>query len=168
MSLSRITLGICCLLFWSCQKSSTPAPPSNTSVSFSALEWQSQKTWQSQSQAGKYSLYIFWATWCSACQAELPDLKRLSQEIPDSSLGILSVNLDENPQKALPLYLSKGPFPFPILMPSASMQATLGIPSAMPTMVLVDPQGRLVQKWTGAQPYPSFKSELKSLIGLNE
>lgn len=166
MLLRPLSLWICCILIWSCQKTPAPSSQSSTTLPFSALEWQSQKTWQSQSQMGKYSLYIYWATWCSACQAELPDLIRLRQEIPESKLGILSVNLDEDPQKALPAYLQKKSFPFLILMPSSSMQTSIGIPSSMPTMVLLDPKGRPVQKWTGAQPYPGFKSELSGLIGI--
>ncbi len=43
---------------------------------------------------GKTVLINFWATWCTTCEAEMPDMQRLAEENPDD-LVVLAVNQAE-------------------------------------------------------------------------
>ena len=42
----------------------------------------------------------FWATWCSPCRRELPDIQRLANEFRDQDLVVLAVNLRQSADRA--------------------------------------------------------------------
>lgn len=165
MNFKQIALFSLLLGLMSCQKEQKALPDSSPKP-FSALDWKSQTKWSSTKADSSATLYVFWATWCSACQQELPDLMRLQAETDPQKLRLVSVNLDENPAEALPRYLKSKNFPFPILLPSAEMQQSIGIPSSMPTLLLVDSKGQIMQKWVGAQPYTLLRQEIFGLLNL--
>ena len=43
---------------------------------------------------GKVLLLDFWATWCGPCIKSLPDLRQLTEELPDDSFEIISISID--------------------------------------------------------------------------
>ncbi|MDQ0222972.1 thioredoxin [Streptococcus moroccensis] len=45
-------------------------------------------------------LIDFWATWCGPCRMQAPILEQLSQEIDESDLKIVKMDVDENPSTA--------------------------------------------------------------------
>ncbi len=48
---------------------------------------------------GKTVLVNFWATWCTTCEAEMPDMQRLAEENPDDFV-VLAVNQAEGKGRA--------------------------------------------------------------------
>lgn len=152
------------LLFCSCNQKSQQAKPSSTSQLWQSQEWSSQQIWSSQNLQGQLSLVFFWATWCTSCQEEIPSLIQLQSELSSKGLKIYSVNLDENPDQVLPNYLKRRPFPFPILLPSQSMDHSIGIPSSMPTLMLFNTNGEIVQKWVGLQSPRLLRTEIEAFL----
>lgn len=53
-----------------------------------------------QSFQGKPLLLDFWATWCVPCRESLPSLEKLYNEYKSKGLLLLSLDEDEDPQKA--------------------------------------------------------------------
>jgi peroxiredoxin len=49
-----------------------------------------------ESLRGKYVLVDFWATWCTPCIGEIPNLKKTYQKYHDKGFEIYSVSLDNN------------------------------------------------------------------------
>jgi len=45
---------------------------------------------------GKVVLVDVWATWCGPCKKELPDLKKLEEEMRDRDIVFMSVSVDED------------------------------------------------------------------------
>jgi len=45
---------------------------------------------------GKYILIDFWASWCSPCRAEHPELMKLYQKYEDKGFEVIGVSFDEN------------------------------------------------------------------------
>jgi thiol-disulfide isomerase/thioredoxin/tetratricopeptide (TPR) repeat protein len=52
------------------------------------------KEWRSTDLGGKVVLIDFWATWCSPCRKELPNLVRLYEQYKDQGFEILGISLD--------------------------------------------------------------------------
>ncbi|MDR1606242.1 MAG: thioredoxin [Streptococcaceae bacterium] len=53
-------------------------------------------TFQEATQEGVV-LVDFWATWCGPCRMQAPILDQLSEELDESELKILKMDVDENP-----------------------------------------------------------------------
>jgi peroxiredoxin len=49
---------------------------------------------------GRPVVINFWATWCTSCLAELPELKALLAERQEDDLAVVAVNVGESPQRA--------------------------------------------------------------------
>jgi len=75
----------------------------------------SGKTWTLADLRGKVVVINLWATWCGPCDAELPQLQKLYDQIkglPD--IQVLTFNLDEDPGIVGPFLKKKG-YTFPVL-----------------------------------------------------
>lgn len=108
---------------------------------------------------GKYLLLEFWGFWCKPCvESSLPSLIQFEKENPQlrSKLAILAIHENsrggrnlEAIKKHLPTFerdLWGGPLPFPIIVEkAASLTKTYGI-RAYPTAVLIDPEGKIVDR----------------------
>jgi thiol-disulfide isomerase/thioredoxin len=81
-----------------------------------------------------------WAINCGPCQAELPKLQKLYQQVKDRpGLQILTLNVDEDAGAVAPFIKEKG-FTFPVLPAYnfvISLLDTIGIPQNW----IIDPKG---------------------------
>ncbi|MCC8063096.1 MAG: TlpA family protein disulfide reductase, partial [Rikenellaceae bacterium] len=101
---------------------------------------------------GKYVLLDFWSVGCGPCHAAFPQMKEIYRKYGDR-LEIVGVSLDANKDqwrdvvqwKELPWkHISDGKGNFG----GAYMLYRI---EAMPTYVLIDPQGRIVERWYPGQ-----------------
>lgn len=52
------------------------------------------------SHKGKVVLYDFWATWCSGCRTELPELVLLERRLRSRGLEVVTISADDREHKA--------------------------------------------------------------------
>lgn len=99
---------------------------------------------------GKLVLVDFWASWCTNCLNEIPEIRRVHQELGSSGFEVISINMDEN-LKAAQDFVAKRNFPWKSY--HAADLGRLGFKSvfaeelgivAIPFMVLVDSDGNVV------------------------
>ena len=111
---------------------------------------------------GKVVLIHYWATWSAPAKADTAILKELWNKY-GRSLAIISVSLD-NTAKDLNAYLADNPLPWPQIYEEGGLDSRpanmLGIVT-VPTMILVDQDGRVVNRSVSAA---DLESELKKLI----
>ncbi len=93
-------------------------------------------------QRGQVVLLNFWATWCSPCREEMPQLARLHEKYRASGFAVLAVNLDDVQQKAATAATSMG-LPFPVLFDIDKTVAKAYDVSTMPSSFFVDRDGRM-------------------------
>jgi thiol-disulfide isomerase/thioredoxin len=97
---------------------------------------------------GKYVLIHYWATWCEPCKTDFAQLKELYAKYGKSGFTLVGVNLDTNVADANE-YLSKNRLPWSQLWEQGGLDSRLanemGI-LTLPTMILVDDKGRVVNR----------------------
>jgi thiol-disulfide isomerase/thioredoxin len=96
---------------------------------------------------GKAVLIQYWATWSSPAKADMATLKELWNKY-GRSFTVIGVCLD-NDVKDLNAYLTENPLPWPQIYEPGGLDSrpanVLGI-LTVPTMILVDPQGKVVNR----------------------
>jgi cytochrome c biogenesis protein CcmG, thiol:disulfide interchange protein DsbE len=112
---------------------------------------------QEVTQRNKVVLVMFWATWCTPCRIELPEIEKLYARKRAAGLEILAVNEDREPDK-LAAYLKERPLSFPVLVDEdGKVAAAYGV-EGFPTTVVIDRQGHVVRVESG------FATDLEFLV----
>ena len=140
-----------------------PAPAIPTGVTWFNVE----KPLTLAELKGKVVLLDFWTLGCINCQHIIPDLKRLEAEFGDA-LVVIGVHSgkystehdDESIREAIQRYGLEHPV---LNDPEFEVWKTFGA-SAWPTLVLVDPAGKLAGGHAGEGVYPLFQPIVSSLV----
>lgn len=115
-----------------------------------------------QAFRGKVVLLQFWATWSDAARRDMPVLKELMAKY-GKNFVVVSVSLD-NDRKEVEKYLSENKLPWPQVFEPGGLDSgpanQLGI-LTVPTLILIDPQGKVVNKSIQAT---EVEAELKKLL----
>lgn len=99
---------------------------------------------------GRHLLIIFWTTTAEPVRRELPELVRIATKYRSQGMEILGVCLnDERDKEAVAAFVRDNSLPWPQILEPGGMDSRLanayGIIS-LPTMILVDPQGKVVNR----------------------
>lgn len=112
---------------------------------------------------GQVVLIHYWATWCDPCKADLATLKDLHNRFGRLGFAIIGVNLDTT-QQDMDAYLAENPLPWPQVFEEGGLDSRpandLGI-FTLPTMLLIDSQGKVVNRNVHAS---ELEKELKKLL----
>jgi thiol-disulfide isomerase/thioredoxin len=97
---------------------------------------------------GKVLLVTFWATWAEPVKRDLPELSKIYQKHHPGGFEIIGVSLDSE-RAELDAFLKENPLPWPQIFEPGGMDSRLatefGI-SSLPTMILVDAQGKVLNR----------------------
>jgi thiol-disulfide isomerase/thioredoxin len=96
---------------------------------------------------GRVTLVNFWASWCDPCRTEMPALDSLSKSIADARWQFLTVNEDVHAADAR-AFVDEFRFTFPVVLGRGRLRSRYHY-VGLPFTVLVDGQGRVVQRWIG-------------------
>ena len=112
---------------------------------------------------GKVVLIQYWATWSEPCLEAIPQIKEMLAKYGKSGFAVIGVSFDNSP-KVLRDYLEANSVPWPHIYEPGGMENRLanelGI-LTVPTMILVDRQGRVVNRSIHAR---ELDGELKQLL----
>jgi thiol-disulfide isomerase/thioredoxin len=116
-------------------------------------------TFDLAAERGKWVIVNFWATWCSPCIKEMPDISKFVASRSDVSAIGLAFGGEEIGD--VTSFLEKHPVKYPIAnVPLESPPKDFGAPKGLPTTFLIAPDGRLAKKFTG----PITAGELEKAI----
>lgn len=114
---------------------------------------------------GKVVLLNFWATWCGPCRMEIPDLIVLQNEYKDS-LQIISLLVDVDDVDDAKRFVQSAGINYPVALATTDIRLKYGGVSALPTLFMLDTQGRIVQKHVGLYDPRLYELEARALLNL--
>jgi len=119
----------------------------NVFTSFSANSLDGTTVTQDIFKDYKVTMINLWATWCSPCVREIPDLAKLHASMLPAGTNMMSICIDANddPQSAKEI-LSAASARFTTLVPNNDLTPFLNSITSMPTTIFVDSQGNVIGK----------------------
>jgi len=109
---------------------------------------------------GKYVLINFWATLCSYCKIEMPDLQRIYDENED--LIVLAVNVQEE-KGIVDSYIRHNGYDFPVVLDEDGKVANTYLVSGFPVSYFVDKEGILLGGVPGMMTYDQMVKILNDI-----
>jgi len=104
-------------------------------------------------------LLNFWASWCGPCRLEMPVIEKLHQEFHEKGLRVFGVN-DEDID-VIRDYVAEHEYSFPTLVDPEQQAITLYRVRGIPTMVVIDREGKIAHYRTGLSREAELRSWLK-------
>jgi cytochrome c biogenesis protein CcmG, thiol:disulfide interchange protein DsbE len=114
---------------------------------------------------GKVILLNFWATWCGPCREEIPSLIELQKRYKDK-LQIVGLAVDEEDDTNVRQVVEAEGINYPVALSSLEVRMTYGGIMALPTVFVINQEGRVVQKHVGLFNPALYETEVRALLNL--
>jgi cytochrome c biogenesis protein CcmG/thiol:disulfide interchange protein DsbE len=118
-----------------------------------------------EASRGKVVLLNFWATWCGPCREEIPGLIALQSRYA-GRLQIIGLVVDEEDEKNVRDVMQAEGINYPVALADMKARVDYGGIMALPTMFLINAEGRVVQKHIGLFNPALYETEIRALLGL--
>jgi cytochrome c-type biogenesis protein len=122
---------------------------------------------------GKVVLVNFWATWCTPCLGEIPDLIQMQTKYGPKGFVILGMAMDEEGKSVVAPWVEKQrfdvsgqqlPMNYPILLSNDDTANKFGGLLGYPTSVLITRDGKQLKRVTGAISAEEFSKAIESQL----
>ena len=114
-----------------------------------------------QSLRGKVVMVNFWATTCTSCVAEMPQMVVTYNKYHSLGLEFIAVAMSYDPPDLVLNYAETRQLPFHVALDlQGKLAQSFGDVKATPTTIIIDKHGRIIKRYVGT---PSFE-ELHQLL----
>ncbi|TDK21758.1 TlpA family protein disulfide reductase [Luteimonas aestuarii] len=111
---------------------------------------------------GKWVVVNFWATWCSPCLKEMPELSAL--DAMREHVEVIGLAYEEIEPEAMRAFLEKHPVVYPIaILDVYDPPADFATPRGLPMTYLIAPDGKVARQFLG----PVTAKEIETAIANN-
>lgn len=109
----------------------------------------------------EYVLIDIWASWCTPCRAEVPNLKKVYNTYSEKGLGIVSLSIDKSETSWLEA-LKKEDMPWTQARdPQERIAGGVFRASSIPVYILINKEGKLISFQAGQSGVDSFGPRLR-------
>ena len=116
--------------------------------------------------AGKYVYIDLWATWCGPCRQELPHLKALEEKYEDAQIVFVSISVDSDKDKWEKMVKIGTMSGVQLYLGSKSSFLDAYKVSAIPRFILLDKEGRIIDKEMSRPSDPATADFIGALEGI--
>ena len=101
---------------------------------------------------GKVVLLDFWASWCGPCRQSLPVIEQFSRDHRQQHLAVVGINQGESVEQLQHFFADHDPGYVIVADGDGSVGTEFGV-SGLPTLVVVDAQGKFRRAVSGVVSY---------------
>ena len=116
-------------------------------------------------ERGKVLLVNFWATSCTTCIKEMPDLVATHLKYASQGYETVAIAMDYDVPSYVAAYTIKNNLPFPVSHDKdGSAAKAFGGVRLTPTTFLIDRQGNIVKRYLGEPDMAALHAEIEALL----
>lgn len=108
---------------------------------------------------GKTVFVNFWATWCPACRAEMPDIEAVYQEYKDKGVVVIGVDILE-PEDVVRQFVEQGGYNWAFVIDTTGEVAADYNITAIPASFFIDREGVIQAVSIGAMTKRQMEAKL--------
>jgi thiol-disulfide isomerase/thioredoxin len=117
------------------------------------------KTVNKDSLKGQIVVLNFWASWCTPCMAEIPELKQLAAS---SNAKVVGIALDENGLETVKPFVEAHQINYTVALGSQELfQEFNGV--GIPYTLVLDPSQHIIKIYRGPTNRESLEADLKTI-----
>lgn len=175
--MKRVLIAVLCLAF-ACQKAEAPKPVAKKPIvkppgevgSFMPEYATTTLDGQSIDLAASRGSVVFlnvWATWCTPCRAEIPELKKLHAKYRDRGVKLVGISIEESSVDDVKSFVKEQKIDYPIAYDAEDKIANLLQTNVLPTSIVIDKTGKIVWKQIGAlqsNEVPAVEAEIEKAL----
>ena len=106
--------------------------------------------------------FVFWATWCPNCKAEIPYINEMAEEFGPKGMTFLGINVGVNDsEKKVRRYAAKYKIHYPLYFDKGSILTRKFKVSGTPTVIIVDKSG--IVRYRDVAPPPDLLMHFDAL-----
>jgi peroxiredoxin len=114
---------------------------------------------------GKVTLVNFWATSCTTCVAEMPQIVATYDKYRDQGYDTIAVAMQYDPPSYVINFAGTRKLPFKVALDNTGALAkSWGDVQLTPTTYVVDKQGAIVKKYVGAPDFAELHKLIEKLL----
>jgi len=115
---------------------------------------------------GKVVMVNFWATSCSTCVGEMPEMIKTYEKYHAQGLEFVAVAMSYDPPNYVLNYTETRKLPFDVALdPDGKLAQSFGDVKMTPTTFVIDKHGDIVKKYVGAPEFEELHRLLETQIG---
>jgi len=119
------------------------------------------KTHKLSDYLGRNVVVVFWATWCPACNLEIPHLIELRKTFTEDKLAILAIS-NEEPERLKQFAEAKGINYTVASLGDSRLPKPFADVTAIPTTFFIDPEGNIKFAALGIVPLAKAKETINT------
>lgn len=121
------------------------------------------KTFKMSSLKGKVVVVNFWAVWCTPCTEEVPKFVGLQQRYQGQGLQVIGISIDDSDHDLRNFYRRFG-MNYPVVAGTKKVAEEYGGILGLPTTFIIDRDGRIQKKLTGATDFSALEQEVAAQL----
>jgi peroxiredoxin len=138
------------------------AAPSAPTVAYTLLDGTAANTGQFR---GKVVLVNFWATSCTTCVKEMPQIVATYDRYRARGYDTLAVAMSYDPPAYVVNFVETRKLPFPVAIDNTGAVArSFGDVQLTPTSVLINKRGEIVKRYVGEPDFPALHALIEKLL----
>ncbi len=114
--------------------------------------------------AGKVYLVNFWATSCSACRREMPQMVETYETFKDRGVELIAVAMAYDSPTYVKHYTQKMRLPFKVAIDDGRVARQFGDVQLTPTTFVVSREGRILKRYIGIPDFSALHQSIQSAL----